>query len=155
MKRSENQVLALQHGFTLVELVIVIVVLGILAAVGIMNLPSPAELSLPSQAEKLASDIRYAQTLAHTTGTRIRLTVNDTKNYTVDCVPTSCPQSSFSGQLEKGVALTTFPAAIEFDTLGQPSGATTPYTLTYDGSSKSVHVAALTGFVTVTTVTSP
>lgn len=160
MRRLDNQVLTLQQGFTLVELIIVIVVLGILAAVGIMNSPSPAELSLPSQAEKLASDIRHAQTLAHTSGNRLRLTIDtDTANdsYAIGCVDTaliSCPQA-FTVQIEKNVQLTGTSPTIDIDTLGQPktsanAATTASYTLTYDGSSKTVSVAALTGFVTVT-----
>ncbi len=66
----------LQSGFTLVELIIVIVLLGIMSAYAIMKSASVAEATLPSQAEKMASDIRQAQTLAYTTGQRMRLTVN-------------------------------------------------------------------------------
>lgn len=147
-----------QDGFTLVELVIVIVVVAVLAAVGIMNSPSPAELSLPSQAEKMASDLRHAQTLAHTSGNRLSLTIDETNDsYAIGCVAASpCPQA-FTGQIEKGVQLTvtTGPNPIEFDTLGQPkttanAATSASYTLTYDTSSTKISIAPLTGFVSVT-----
>jgi len=54
-------------GFTLVELIIVMVVLGILAAVFIPRSNNPA-IILSTQAEQLAADIRYLQSLAMTEG---------------------------------------------------------------------------------------
>ncbi len=139
----------LQSGFTLVELIIVIVLLGIMSAYAMMESVSPAEVTLPSQAEKMASDIRHAQTLAYTTGKRTRLTIDDGVNgtYSVTCVtpPTPC-STDFSVTLQKGVVLGDSPT-MDFNTLGQPSAAAS-YTLTSD-STKTISVEALTGNVTV------
>ncbi len=138
-------------GFTLVELVIVIVVLGIVSAYAVMKGVFPAEVTLPSQAQKMASDIRSAQTLAYTSGKRMCLAIT-AGIYRVDCgTAGACPQSacpqSFSVTLEKGVVLGGGPTTIDFNTLGQPSAAAS-YTLT-SGSSVTISVAALTGNVTV------
>src|SRR5258708_16097891 len=55
------------RGFTLVELVMVLLLIGILAFV-VLPRTSQNTLELSSQAEQLATDIRYAQTLSMTRG---------------------------------------------------------------------------------------
>lgn len=135
-------------GFTLVELVIVIVVLGILSVYAVIKSVSLAEVTLPSQAQKLASDIRHAQTLAYTLGKRMRLTITAGTNgtYGVTCVTPPC-NTDFSVTLQKDVVLAGTPTTLDFTSLGQPS-ASASYTLT-SGSTVTVSVAALTGLVTV------
>ena len=148
-------------GFTLVELVIVIVVLGIVSVYAAMKSVSPAEATLPSQAQKLASDIRHIQTLAYTWGKRLRISITTGANgsYSVSCVTSGaspCNTSpvidpatgnSFSVALQKNVVLGGS-ATLDFTSLGQPVAAAS-YTTVSGGSTKTISVAALTGYVTV------
>jgi MSHA pilin protein MshC len=150
----EHQWRDAQTGFTLVELVIVIVVLGIVSAYAVMKGFSPAEMSLPSQAQKMASDIRHAQTLAYTGGKHLRMTIPGGDSYKVEScivddngVVTSCPTTVFSVPLQNNVTLAGT-ATLDFTTLGQPSGGAANYTLS-SGSDVKVSVAALTGLVHV------
>ncbi|MCK9989975.1 MAG: hypothetical protein RugAbin2_00989 [Rugosibacter sp.] len=139
-----------QAGFTLVELVMTVVILGILSVYAFMNSTSSADLSLPSQAQTMAADLRYTQMLAHTSGKRMRLKITSGANgsYSAGCVSGSCAQA-FSASLKQGVVLNGT-ATLDFDTLGQPSSAAS-YTLkSPEGSVKTVTVAPLTGLVTVT-----
>jgi len=141
-----------QRGFTLVELIMVIVLLGILAAYAIMSGgPSPGEMTLPSQSKRLASDIRYTQTLATTSGNPMRLTITAGANgsYAATCIPTGCTTTGFNRSLEQGVVLDGAPTQLDFNTRGEPTQSAS-YTLSLAGSTFTISVAALTGFVTVT-----
>ena len=152
---------ALQAGFTLVELVIVIVVLGIISVYAAARSVSPAEATLPSQAQKMASNIRHAQTLAYTWGKNLTVTT-DSSSYSVYCttsVASPCPastttpitdpatNSSFNVSLQKDVVLGGT-ATLVFNSLGQPGGSAS-YTLTSGSTTEAISVAALTGNVTV------
>ncbi|MBU0686856.1 MAG: GspH/FimT family pseudopilin [Candidatus Margulisbacteria bacterium] len=53
-----------KQAFTLIELVIVMVLLGIVAAVGFISLDSLPNQNLYAAAEKVAADLRYAKNLA-------------------------------------------------------------------------------------------
>ena len=150
----------LQAGFTLIEVVVVIVILGIISVYATPKSVSTAEITLPSQAQKLASDIRHTQVLATSWGKSLRLSIITGSNgtYSVSCVtsgsspcdisPVVNPSGgSFSVSLQKNVVLGGT-STVDFNSLGQPSAAAT-YTLTTGSSTITVSVAALTGFVTV------
>jgi prepilin-type N-terminal cleavage/methylation domain-containing protein len=75
-----------RKGFTVVELVIVLLVAGILAVVAGAAISSAMKgIQLSSAADRLASDLRYAQTLANNTGTwyGISFEVHPLNQYTI------------------------------------------------------------------------
>ena len=57
-----------KRGHTLMELTVVIIIVGVLAAAMVVNMNSQSLHKLRAAAEKLASDIRYAQAFARATG---------------------------------------------------------------------------------------
>jgi MSHA pilin protein MshC len=65
-------------GFTLVELVIVLILLGILAISIIPRSPTKGSLTITGQAHQLASDIRYVQSLSMTRGQRFCVNLTST-----------------------------------------------------------------------------
>lgn len=152
------------RGFSLVELVMVIVVVSILGVVVLTRYHEPAETTVSIEADHLARDIRHMQMLAMTWGQTLRLTAAGT-GYNVSCVtagPAPCNvtpvvdpagSTAFTRTLETGI--TVAGAALDIDALGRPvSGGVlfngdTTYTLTGGSETSTVTAVRLTGFVSV------
>lgn len=129
MTRSNRYINA---GFTFIELVIVVVLLSVIGIYVTSRFVSTADVTLPSQALKMASDIRHAQLLATTSSRVLCLRTNGTggNSYSVT-EGLACPASpvitdpatgtSFSVTLQKGVVFGSGAAAsLIFDSLGRP-----------------------------------
>jgi len=150
-----------QTGFTVLELVIVMIVVGILGGYAAMRTGSSAAFSLISQANTMAKDIRHVQSLAHTWDRPLRITITAAANgtYSVSCVTSGTKPCNASPVIDpatghallvavqKGVVLAGT-ASVDFDSSGKPSAAAS-YTLTSGSATKTVAIAALTGLVTV------
>ena len=161
-------------GFTLVELIVVMLVLGILAAVFIPRSGNDA-IILSTQAEQFAADMRYVQSLAMTQGwsgvapsaRRYRINFTATTYDFTDASgvavahPSGTPGSiAFAG----GVSISPFPApglpnnVVSFDGLGRPytdASATTllastaTISLAGGGATRAVEIFPETGMVRV------
>lgn len=123
-------------GFTLIELVIVIVILAILAVTVSMlftNVPN-----LYAQAAMVASDIRYAQSLSLTHGSRYTFVVLSSTSYTIQNssgTAITMPSGSSAASLGSGISFGTrsgFASTITFDTRGTPyaDSSSTPLSTT-------------------------
>ena len=152
-------------GFTLIELTMVMVVVGILGVVVLTRYHDPAETTVSIEADHLARDIRHMQMLAMTWGQTLRLTPAGA-SYNVRCVTASLTppcdanpvidpanNEAFTRTLKEGV--TVADAAIDLDALGRPVAAgvlfngDTTYTLIGGAETSTVTVTRLTGFVSV------
>ncbi|MBE0627183.1 MAG: prepilin-type N-terminal cleavage/methylation domain-containing protein [Burkholderiales bacterium] len=162
------------HGFTLVELIVVMVVLGVLAAVFVPRSNNPA-IILSTQAEQFAADIRYVQSLAMTQGwsgaaptaRRYRVNFSATGYNFTDASGIAVPHPSgtpgtisFAG----GASISPLPATglpnnlVSFDGLGKPytdAGALTPLasvatiSMVSGGATRGVQIFPNTGMVRV------
>ena len=148
-------------GFTLLDLVFTIVILGALAKFAMMKLVTPATMTLPTQAQSLADLIRRAQSLAVVRGQRMSVSVTTSgANGRVDIACASAPcNTDTSLTLSQGAVLGSA-STIYFNSLGQPvnsAGAAltsdASFTLSYqtgdNNATYTVKVAALTGRVSV------
>ncbi|NJD36057.1 MAG: prepilin-type N-terminal cleavage/methylation domain-containing protein [Betaproteobacteria bacterium] len=153
-------------GFTLVELIITIIIMGILSAVVMANISARAQHSVTAQADEFRRNLSHLQLLAISQGLRLRLSVNASgTNYTVvSCTTPACTSTNpvidpatglnFSVDLIDGVTLAPASDNLDFDSLGRPvSGAAlltgTParsYTLSGSDRSVTVSVLPITGF---------
>jgi MSHA pilin protein MshC len=150
------------RGFTLVELVMVIVVMTILAIAILPRAPTEESLTLRGRAEQLAADIRYVQTLSMTTGERHCLTLTNS-SYTLARDATCSTTVAHPGGLGMPVqlcsnCLTTSLSGnqLRFDGKGRPyldatnefSGTET-ITVSGDGGPLTISISRQTGRVIV------
>lgn len=136
-----------RKGFTLIELVMILVLVGILAAVVAPRLGNISSMKAGTFIDKLRTDIRYAQNLAMTRGMRSRVYFNGTggapasgyavvSSTTSTCSALSPATDPATGQpltidltlsTYSGVGITlTLPAmtCLEYDSLGRPYNCT-------------------------------
>jgi MSHA pilin protein MshC len=159
-------------GFTLVELIVVLLLVGILAFI-VLPRSSENTIQLSSQAEQVAADIRYAQTLSMTRGAALgpqgRYCIfftatgyqyrNNGNSYATPCtVAVNHPATGSSAAIVlTGTAVSTANLTgnyLEFDTKGQPASLAAPasnatITLTATGGPRTVVVSPVTGKATV------
>ncbi len=154
------------HGFTLLELILVIVVISIMAVEVLPIMSTSTTISLLAQAKQLASDIRYTQTLAMTKGQRYYLIKQSSTTYQIlSSAGTAVPlvmgntTVTLNSRITFGT-LTNLPnSLIEFDGRGTPyvtsaspgtalaSTATIP--LVSGGNTHTVSITPQTGEVSV------
>jgi len=152
---------ATTSGFTLIELVIVIVIMGILAT-GVTHVNTgQTAMTLAAQARALVSDLRYTQNLAMTKDARYKLVKASNTQYTISKIGSPTPSNDVlmkTVNLKSGTTFSSFPnGLIAFDTTGVPyTTGTSPGTLltsslvivlTADGRTESVFVTPETGRV--------
>lgn len=155
----------MQRGFTIIELVMVLILLAILAAVAIPRFSGYGGMKQGNAVLKIASDIRYAQNKATTTQKRSRVLFTGSTNYDIySCATASqCPCASWIlfSQVNlnndyPGVTISSGVAEIEFNSLGRPDGAGSctalaadvTVTVSYSGeTARTVTVLQQTGMV--------
>jgi Tfp pilus assembly protein FimT len=122
-------------GFSLLQMVFTIVVLGVLAKFAIPKMMPTATMTVQPQAQGVRDVIRRAQSLAMTRGKPMRVTVS-ASSVSVACATVSCStDASFTAT--QGVSVGSSLATIDFNTLGQPVGSSSRSASSPSGTSIS------------------
>jgi len=133
------QVVADSRGFTIVELVMVVVLIGILAVSVVPKFVDTSAFSLAGGAAMAAADIRYTQELAmgtHSSKTIVFTTSNNF--YTVNSQTVNLPSRV---TISSGTTFT-------FNSLGEPTtGGGSSVTLSAGDETKTITVESYTGRV--------
>ncbi|MDO8445066.1 MAG: prepilin-type N-terminal cleavage/methylation domain-containing protein [Deltaproteobacteria bacterium] len=165
----------MQRGFTLIELVMILLLIAILAAVAIPRFSGYGAIKQGNAVMKIASDIRYAQNRATTTQQRSRVSFTGAATYEVryctSYTQATCSCSSWNfatdpytrGNFQvnlnndfSGVTIANTVSLLEFDPLGRPyNGAVsctasvgTTVAVKYGGEpDKNIIVQSQTGMV--------
>lgn len=147
------------RGFTLMEMVVVLLLLGILSIYATPRILNLAESTMDSQAKAFASDLRRVQLLASVRGATLCVCLINNQSYKVlnsSCNPDDAnavtdPSTGkvFQSQLVNGVIFLQGPTLLKFDSSGQPD-AGAAYAIGKDSNTPAiqVQVTSLTGYVT-------
>ncbi|NOQ42315.1 MAG: prepilin-type N-terminal cleavage/methylation domain-containing protein [Desulfuromusa sp.] len=138
-----------QNGFTLVELVVIILLLGILAAFAMPKLFNLSDYRTRAAYDEVAGAVRYAQKLAVASGCEVQVSISG-NSYSLQQHSTNCTSGAFTtisnhpitSNTISGVSLTSSPSSFIFDAMGRSSGA-----VTVNIDSDSFTVIAETGTV--------
>jgi len=142
-------------GFTLIESVMVMVLLGIVAATVMPKAFNPGAITLQAQARNFTASLQRAQLLAITKGASVQVVVNST-NYSVSANIGGLPSPEIT-TLETNTIFSTGSGNIfSFDSLGQPtdsSGAPLTTSLSFQlqasgVSSDNIAIEPVSGMIT-------
>jgi len=150
-----------RNGFTLVEIVIVFLMLGIMAAFVVAKFYDTGTANLNSEVDVVKSHIRYAQSRAMNTNVVWGINISGTNQYSLFRNGNSADTIRLPGQDNLALSLPTgvsfgSTGIISFDTWGRPytdAGGTTAQsgariiTLSLGSSTKNITITQNTGFI--------
>ncbi len=128
-------------GFTLLELIIVMLVISIILISVQMNMPSSANYNLSSFTDRIRTDLRYTNLLALSLNQSYSI-VFTANSYSISPSP---PSGAYSVAMPSGVTLS--PVTVTFDSMGTPNAAANIAITASGVGTNTLTVTAETGFV--------
>ncbi|MFA6186951.1 MAG: GspH/FimT family protein [Phycisphaerae bacterium] len=150
--------------FTLVEVIIVVIIVGIIAAIAVPMYTSAASVQLSAAANMVASDLEYAKSMAISTGKTYQVVFDTaaesyslknssgTINHPVRVGQTYVVSFASDGRLNKvDIVSTNFGVSntITFDYLGTPSVNSGEVVLSAEGGTMKVKIESVTGYISI------
>lgn len=150
-------------GFTIVEIIIVVVILSIAAMTAIPMMSSASSVQIRSAANLIAADLEYAKSMAISRGQYFYVRFNESNNsYQIEDQDNNVIQHpvkkgfnyvmNFTNDRRVGkvdVTNVSFPSDIvRFDCLGSPDNGGT-ITINADGNTATITVEPVTGYVSI------
>jgi MSHA pilin protein MshC len=152
-RRSAWCVCCFQHGFTLIELIMTMVIIGILAVFVSPRFFDVNVFKSRGFADRVQASLRYAQkeAIAQHQFVCAAFTTNSVTLWTGATASCGTPlQSPTGGQYQvtapSGITFSPVPAGFSFNALGQPT-PNSKQTISINGASNSIIVEAETGYV--------
>ncbi len=148
------------RAFTLIELMIVVVIIGIAAAMAVPMVSSASSFQIRSAANVVAADLEYAKSMSISRGRSYSVVFNTTtKSYQIqdpNGTAVAPPGRKATVQFGEGTQLSNVAISdvsfssdkVTFDYLGSPNAGGTVQ-LQAGGMTKTVTVEPVTGFITV------
>jgi MSHA pilin protein MshC len=144
------------RGFTLIEIIAVLVILGIISAVAISRGISTDTVSLTAEENTLKGHLRYAQYLAlndippakwgiNLQGSSYTLVKNESGNGTTFTTPVSLPAESSATHSFSPITAT--PSTVLFDEWGSPTINGDPNVSSIFFGGKTITITTNTGFI--------
>jgi prepilin-type N-terminal cleavage/methylation domain-containing protein len=152
-----------RFGFTLIEIIIVVVILSIAALTAIPMMSSASSVQIRSAANLIAADLEYAKSMAISRGQYFYVVFNggtnsyqlEDQNHTVIQHPVkkgfsyimNFPSEKRLNRVD--ISNVTFPSeTVRFDCLGSPDNGGT-ITLSSDGATATITVEPVTGYISI------
>lgn len=146
---------SLRRGFTLIELVVIMSIVGILAVAALPRLYNRVTFDARGFYDSVLSINRYAQKLAIAQHRNVMVNVNAGAGTISACfnpgcapIPNPATQSAYSVTAPTGVTLTTTAASFTFDAAGRPvPDSAVTIGVIGDGVTRNVTIERETGYV--------
>jgi MSHA pilin protein MshC len=153
-----------QRGFTIVELITVIVILGIVSAVALPRLTDRSAFQARGFEDEVLAALRYARSLAVASGCPVQVSIAldalgatfyelnqqvacTGGGYTLAVSDPATQSPTYTGAVPAGITLTPVPFAFVFDDRGQAIGGAPDVVLTLGGNAnRTITVFGTTGF---------
>lgn len=130
-----------QNGFTTIELIMVIIIIGVIAVIAIPKFTGMSVVSIGGAADMIQADIRYTQELA--------MTVYEAKSVTFTSGAGSYTVDSETQELPSGVTISNN-FIVTFNSLGEPiAGGGDSVSISAGGENGTIGVTEYTGKVSI------
>ncbi len=152
MNRAQSKNIKKQTGFTMIEVIAVLIIMGIISAVAISRIGS-VQSDLPVQADIVKSHLRFANLKALQDDTATWGISFGSSSYALLCnnAPTTIQlpgENSGTHTFPTGVTISSTSANVNFDSWGSPGTANVSITLSQSGVTTAIVIAGNTGFIT-------